>query len=90
MDAIDALGFAAGGLTAASQMPQAIKAWRSRSVEDLSLMTLGLLAAGLALWMAFGIARSAAVIVLTNGLSLSLTMAVIGAKLRFDSFAPKP
>lgn len=89
MDAVDALGFAAGGLTAASQLPQAIKAWRSRSVEDLSLKTLGLLAAGLALWVAFGVARGAAVIILTNGLSLALAMAVIGAKLRFDNSGTK-
>lgn len=86
MDGIDALGLAAGSLTAASQLPQAVKAWRSQSVSDLSLNTLSLLAGGLALWIAFGLARGQIAIYLTNGVSLMVTIAVIAAKLRFDSW----
>lgn len=83
MSLVDLIGYGAGILTAASQLPQALKAWRSRSTADLSVRTLLALALGLALWLAYGLARSDLPVIAANGVSLAVTAAVLTAKLRF-------
>ncbi|MCK9308081.1 MAG: PQ-loop domain-containing transporter, partial [Methanoculleus sp.] len=40
MDAVTLLGFIAGSLTTLSFAPQAVRAWRTRSTDDLSLVML--------------------------------------------------
>lgn len=83
MLSVEMFGYAAGLLTAVSQLPQASKAWRKRSVGDLSLSTLLTLAIGLALWVAFGIFQGQIPIVAANAVSLAMTGAVIAAKVRY-------
>ena len=44
-----AIGYVAGALTTLAFLPQVLKAWRSRSVEDLSLAMLVIFALGVVL-----------------------------------------
>jgi MtN3 and saliva related transmembrane protein len=77
------LGYAAGFLTTIAYIPQVWKVWSERSAEDISLKMILILSAGLALWCAYGIAVGQWPIILANGISVALTLAVAGAKLRF-------
>jgi MtN3 and saliva related transmembrane protein len=72
-------GFAAF-CTTVSYFPQVIKAWQTRETEDLSLKMLLLLAAGLCLWVAYGFMRGDWVIVVANGLSVTMLSNLIYLK----------
>ena len=79
---IQTLGIMAATLTSLSYIPQVRKAWPRGSTNDLSFRTLGILAAGLSLWIAYGLARSDAVIIIANVVGLILIGFLIGLKWR--------
>lgn len=79
---IEAIGYAAGFLATLSCVPQVIKSWRSRSVGDLSLLMLLMLAAGLILWIVYGVIRGDRPIIVWNVVSLALWSSLLVLKLR--------
>lgn len=76
------MGTAAAFCTTASYLPQLRKCWRTGETGDLSLRMLLLLAAGLALWLIYGMLRGDAVIIIANGISLVLLGGIIYFKIR--------
>lgn len=76
------VGVAAAFCTTASYVPQLRKSWQTGETGDLSLMMLLLLAAGLALWLAYGLMRSDFVIMAANATSLAMLSAIIIIKIR--------
>lgn len=79
---IQALGIMAAALTSLSYIPQVRKAWPRGSTDDLSLRTLGILAAGLSLWIVYGLARADTVIVVANAVGLFLILFLMALKWR--------
>jgi MtN3 and saliva related transmembrane protein len=77
---VHALGFLAGLLTTSSFVPQVVKSWRTRSVDDLSLGMLLLYNAGVAMWLAYGWLLHAAPIIAANGVTLLLALTLLGLK----------
>jgi MtN3 and saliva related transmembrane protein len=77
------LGILAGFLTTIGFMPQIIKGYRSKRMEDVSLLMPMVLGAGMLLWLLYGISLNNLPIVLWNAIAFSLNMAVIGLKLRY-------
>jgi MtN3 and saliva related transmembrane protein len=77
------LGVLAGFLTTIGFMPQIIKGYRSKRMEDVSLLMPMVLGAGMLLWLLYGISLNNLPIVLWNAIAFSLNMAVIGLKLRY-------
>ncbi len=75
------IGAAAAFCTTVSYVPQLKKVWTTRETRDLSLRMLLILAAGLALWIVYGLLRGDAVIIAANGLSLTLLSCIIYFKL---------
>lgn len=78
MDWQELIGYLAGILTSIAVIPQIAKAWKTRQVEDISLITVGILICGLALWVTYGFITQAWPIVLTNGLSLLMNSFLFG------------
>lgn len=76
------VGVLAAICTTASYLPQVHKTWRTRQTEDLSLRMLLLLAAGLSLWILYGVLNGDIVIILANTVSLGLLGSIIFWKLR--------
>jgi MtN3 and saliva related transmembrane protein len=76
------VGVAAAICTTTSYVPQVWRTWRTHETHDLSLRMLLLLAAGIALWCAYGILRQDAVIVAANATSLAMLATLIYWKLR--------
>ena len=64
-------------------VPQVAKAWRRRSVNDLSLVMLLMFATGVALWLVYGFLNNAMPIIVANGVTLVLALWLIGMKMRF-------
>jgi len=82
MNGTQLIGLAAGILTACSLLPQVIKTWKEKKAEDVSLVMLFVLQAGLVLWIVYGFKRSDLPIIVTNCFSLlvNIVMVLLGIK----------
>ena len=76
------IGLGAGFLTALSLLPQVIKTLKDKKAEDVSLLTLFVLQAGIILWIVYGIRREDFPIILTNAISLlvNIIMVILGIR----------
>ena len=78
---IEALGFVAATLTTLAFLPQVLKSWKRRSVDDLSLAMLVALNVGIVLWIAYGLAIAAVPLVVANVVTLVFTAILLGLKI---------
>ena len=76
------IGLLAAALTSLSYLPQVRKAFPRGATKDLSFKTLTVLAAGLALWVVYGLLNGDSVIVTANVVGLSLVGILLALKLR--------
>ena len=83
MELASIVGFAAGFLTTVAFIPQVVKIWRSKSAEDVSLVTFLAFTVGVALWLAFGILQKELPIIVWNAVTLVLAAAILAMKLKF-------
>ena len=75
-----AAGFAAATLTSLAFLPQVIKAWQTRSVEDLSTGTLLAQTTGVALWILYGVGIQSLPVIASNVMTLALMLILIALK----------
>jgi MtN3 and saliva related transmembrane protein len=78
------IGLMAALCTTASYIPQLKKCWETGSAGDLSLKMFAILAAGIALWVFYGVLQHDAVIILANSVSLVLLSGILYFRLRED------
>lgn len=83
MEAVNLLGSLAGTLTTIAFVPQVLKTWRSRSAKDISTGMFLIFAAGVLLWLIYGIAISAWPIIIANAITLLLASIILGMKVHF-------
>jgi MtN3 and saliva related transmembrane protein len=76
------IGLLAAFCTTVSYIPQVRKIWQTGRTGDLSLKTFSLLAAGIALWVVYGVLQQDPVIVLANAITLLLLANILYFKLR--------
>ena len=76
-----AVGLAAAVCTTGANLPQLKKAWTTGQTDDISMNMLLVLATGLALWVAYGVLKEDLVIILANGISLTLIGGLLCLKL---------
>jgi MtN3 and saliva related transmembrane protein len=79
---IEALGLIAACLTTSSFLPQAVRIWRTRSARDVSLTMYVMMAAGNALWLAYGVLISSVSMIFANATCLLMVVSVLGLKIR--------
>ena len=70
------IGALAATLTMFSFVPQIFRSLRTKSVKDVSPVTLFQLEAGVFLWMVYGIARRDPIIIIANAITF-ITLAVL-------------
>jgi MtN3 and saliva related transmembrane protein len=85
MSHIDLLGYVAGALTTYAFWPQLQKTLSTKSAADVSLGMLTIFTTGVGLWLCYGVVLGAWPIILTNGVTLLLTSAILILKLRYQS-----
>lgn len=78
----DLLGYIAASLTTVSFIPQAWLSFRTGDVSGISLGMYVCFTAGVALWLAYGVALGAWPIVVANAITLMLASAILWMKLR--------
>ena len=77
------LGLIAGGLTTAAFFPQVLKIWKTRSAADIPLGMFVLFSTGVLFWILYGVSIGSVPVVLANGITLVLALAIIAFKIRF-------
>ena len=83
MDSTQIIGLFAGALTATSLLPQVIKTVKEKKAEDVSLIMLLVLQAGIILWIIYGIKRDDAPIIWTNSFSLLVNITMVILRIRY-------
>lgn len=78
----DYIGHLAGFCTTISFLPQVIRVWKTRSVEDISLGMYMLFVIGVLLWLIYALWIQAWPLVLPNMVTLVLAGAVLVFKIR--------
>jgi MtN3 and saliva related transmembrane protein len=83
MDSITLLGLVAGTLTTAAFLPQLVKAWKSRSTKDISLLMYVIICTGILLWLIFGLCIGSLPVIAANAATLLIAIAILILKIRF-------
>lgn len=81
---IDFLGYAAALLTTGGFLPQAWHTFRTRDVSGVSLGMYSVFSSGTFLWLCYGLNIGAWPVVIANGVTLALALAILVMKLRFQ------
>jgi MtN3 and saliva related transmembrane protein len=66
------LGYVAGTLTTFAVVPQIRKAWKTRAVNDISVLTVVTLICGVSLWTVYGVVHRSWPMIITNGIAVLL------------------
>ena len=82
---VTVIGLAAAFCTTVSYIPQLLLVWQSGETKDISLKMFLILAAGVALWIVYGVLQGDVVIILANAVSLLLLSGILYFKLREKS-----
>ncbi len=75
------IGALAALLTTFGFVPQVLQMWRTRSVRDVSLLTLLQFLAGIALWTAYVIHLGDAILIVSNFFALAILLFAVGSYL---------
>ena len=77
------IGIIAGILTSISMMPQLIKLYKEKKCEDVSLLMIIVLIAGVMGWTIYGILKNDITIIITNAFSFLVNSVILILTLRF-------
>jgi MtN3 and saliva related transmembrane protein len=88
LDATTALGYLAGTLTTIAFVPQVLKIHKTKSAKDVSLRSFSVFCVGVALWLLYGIRMGEFPIIVTNGITLVLAIAILVLKIRYRHHPP--
>ena len=83
-DLITAIGYVAGTLTTVSFLPQLIKTWQCKSAKEISWGMLFAFAAGVTLWLIYGLYLRSAPIIAANAATLGLVLLILGLKVYYQ------
>ena len=77
MQTITIIGLFASVCTGTSMLPQLVKIIKEKKADDISFAMLGVLAAGLALWVVYGLLQQDYIIVISNVFSFLISLLII-------------
>lgn len=77
----EAIGYLAGILTTLAILPQIVRAWRTKKVDDISPKMFIILTLGVGLWVIYGVLKEALPIIIFNGISFLLNFSMLGLRL---------
>ncbi len=80
---VELIGAAAGFLTTVAFLPQAIKMWRSKSVQDISLVSFSCMVLGVMTWMVYGILIGSWPVTIANAVTLCIQTPIVVMKLYY-------
>lgn len=78
------VGFLAAFLTMFGFLPQVIKIYRTKSVKDLSLLTILQFTLGIFLWLLYGIHLKNLVIIMANSVTFLILLAALVLFIKYN------
>lgn len=81
---INSIGLIAGLLTTMAFIPQVWKIYRTKSGKDISARMFSLFSAGVVLWLVYGILLESMPLILSNAVTLVLSLTIIALKVRYS------
>ncbi|MDR2066925.1 MAG: hypothetical protein LBP57_03705 [Endomicrobium sp.] len=81
---LDILGFTAGFFSMAIFVPQVYRTWKNKSAKGVSIQTFIICTISNILWIIYGISLKEPAIYVTNIVMLSLALAQIVLKIKYD------
>ena len=81
---ITILGVAASVLILSGWIPQIVKGYKTKKLDDISKYLMLLVAIGAFLWMIYGFEKNDIIIIGVNVAAIFLTMTVLAMKLRYN------
>jgi MtN3 and saliva related transmembrane protein len=85
---LQALVSAVGIATGAAYIPQAVRIWRRRSSDDVSILTYLLFLGGQVIYLVYGIRFGLVPIILGMAANIAGSLSVVGTALRFRGAPP--
>jgi MtN3 and saliva related transmembrane protein len=76
-------GFAAAAIGIVMFFPQAFKVWQTKDTKSISLVSFIMLFISSILWLTYGLLLSAAPVILVNFVLATLSLFIVGMKLRY-------
>jgi MtN3 and saliva related transmembrane protein len=86
---IDYLGLLGVFLSSITFVPQVYKAWKTKSVGDLSAWMLLILMGNVSTWLVYGIVKSDLSLILANAIIMGLTLLMAYMKVSFGGKGDK-
>jgi len=83
MDLTTAVGYAAGTLTTIAFIPQLLRALKTKSTEDISLLMFLTFTTGVVMWLIYGALLGETPIIATNVVTLGLASAILWLKIKY-------
>jgi len=83
MGSANTLGLIAGAFTTVAFVPQVIKIWKSKHARDISLGMFAIFSSGVLLWLFYGIQIGALPVILSNAITLGLSLTILFFKIKF-------
>lgn len=80
---VEAIGIVAACLTTFCWLPQAVRTIRTRDTRALSLWTQAAFAAGVFLWLVYGLMVGSTPLIFANAVTLVLASTILTLKLRY-------
>ena len=80
---VSAIGYAAAAVGTVLMLPQVIRSWRTREVEDLSFAMVWLYVTNCALWLAYGVLEGLPPVWFTNAAALAISLVQLSLKIRY-------
>lgn len=80
---IDYLGLFGAFLSSVTFLPQVYKAWKTKSVGDLSVWMVLILLANVSTWLIYGIVKNDLAIIIANSIILALSLTMLYFKFSF-------
>ena len=78
------IGISAGILILSGWVPQIVKGYKTKKLEDVSAYLMILIFVGAALWLVYGLALDDVYIIGVNVAAMFLTMTVLSMKLKYE------
>ena len=77
MEWTQVIGLAGGICTSSSMIPQVVKTFKKKKAEDVSLLMLLTLTAGLVLWVIYGFMKNDLPIIITNIFAFTVNLLMV-------------
>ncbi|MFZ2071751.1 MAG: PQ-loop domain-containing transporter [Halobacteriota archaeon] len=78
------LGLIAGFMCIASFIPQMLKGYRTRKLDDLSYLLMSFMGSGMFLWVVYGIHINSIPVMLTNMMGIGCNIILISMKISYS------